>query len=295
MLKPKKQKVTEAISYTQCPAKTYEDKAGNKQLGRSVFNHCQIVGEVAKELIKRSPVQHLFPKGSAFTTATHDIGKVSTHFYNKLHDACKLPLLPDINFELEKNWGGHAGVSQATAKALNAPEYIAEILGGHHGFAPDLGGKTALAEQFGGAAWQSERKKLVEALEEALQEKWPEINNYAIARLIAGLTSVADWVGSGQHFDNPNEDWQPKIQQALDEAGFIKPTIQNGLSFEQVFGFSPRETQSLLIEQASKPGVYVLEAPMGLGKTEAALYAAYQLLEKGQEVLFGFYRVSLLT
>lgn len=282
MLKPKKQKVINVIPFSQCPAKTFDDDVGNKQLGRSVFNHCQIVGEVAKELIKRSPVQHLFPNGSAFTAATHDIGKVSTHFYNKLHDACKLPLLPDINFELEKNWGGHAGVSQATAKALNAPEYIAEILGGHHGFAPDLGGKTALAEQFGGAAWQSERKRLVEALEEALQEKWPEINNYAIARLIAGLTSVADWIGSGQHFDNPNEDWQSKIQQALDEAGFIKPTIQRGLSFEQVFGFSPRETQSLLIEQASIPGVYVLEAPMGLGKTEAALYVAYQLLEKGQ-------------
>ncbi|TXJ08835.1 MAG: CRISPR-associated helicase Cas3', partial [Acinetobacter sp.] len=281
MLKPKKTKDIGAISYVQCPAKTYEDKAGNKQLGRTVFNHCQIVGEVAKELIKRSPAAHLFPQGSAFTAATHDIGKVSTHFYNKLHDACKLELLPNINFELEKQWGGHAGVSQATAKALGAPEYIAEILGGHHGFAPNLGGKTALAEQFGGEAWQSERKKLVEALEDALQEKWPQVASYATARLIAGLTSVADWIGSGQHFDNPNDDWQPKIQQALDEAGFIKPTIQTGLSFEQVFGFSPREAQSQLIEQASKPGVYVLEAPMGLGKTEAALYAAYQLLEKG--------------
>ncbi len=42
------------IAYQDCPAKTYEDESGNKQLGRSVFDHCQIVGEVAKELIKRS-------------------------------------------------------------------------------------------------------------------------------------------------------------------------------------------------------------------------------------------------
>ncbi|BBL35198.1 hypothetical protein Nstercoris_01460 [Nitrosomonas stercoris] len=204
------------IPFAQCPAKTFEDANGEKQLGRSVFNHCQIVGEVAKELIKRSPAQHLFPQGSAFTAATHDIGKVSTHFYNKLHHACQLPLLPNINFELEKCWGGHAGVSQATAKALNAPEYIAEILGCHHGFAPNLGGKTALAEQFGGEAWQAERKKLVEALQDALQENWPEIANYATARLIAGLTSVADWIGSGQHFDNPNTDWRPNIKNALE-------------------------------------------------------------------------------
>lgn len=270
------------IAYEECPAKTYVDEKGNKQPGRTVFNHCQIVGEVAKELIKRSPVQHLFPKGTAFTAATHDIGKVSTHFYNKLHAACNLPLLPNINYELEKQWGGHAGVSQATAYALNAPEYIAEILGGHHGFAPDLGGKSANAEQFGGKSWQVEREKLVVALQEALQEQWPEVNNYPTARLIAGLTSVADWVGSGEHFDNPHNEWQPKIQQALDEAGFITPTYQKGLSFEQVFGFAPRETQSKLIEQANQPGVYILEAPMGLGKTEAALYAAYKLLEKNQ-------------
>ncbi|EOJ8669284.1 CRISPR-associated helicase Cas3' [Providencia stuartii] len=282
MLKPKKVTEYKAVPFEQCSAKTYENIEGNKLLGRSVFNHCKIVGEVAKELIKRSPVQHLFPKGAAFTAATHDIGKVSPTFYDKLHAACNLPLLAQVNYENEKQWGGHAGVSQATALALNAPEYIAEILGGHHGFAPDLGGKTAYAEQFGGLSWQKEREKLVVALQEAFQEKWPEIKDYSTARLIAGLTSVADWIGSGEHFDNPHNDWQLKIQQALDEAGFMTPSFQKGLSFEQVFGFPPRETQSKFIEQVSKPGVYVLEAPMGLGKTEAALYAAFKMLESKQ-------------
>ncbi|MGH8763148.1 MAG: CRISPR-associated helicase Cas3', partial [Nitrosospira sp.] len=47
-----------------------------------------------------------------------------------------------------------------------------------------------------------------------------------------------------------------------------------------VFGFVPTAAQIKLIEAANQPGVYVLEAPMGSGKTEAALYAAYQLLEK---------------
>lgn len=269
------------ISYQECPAKTYEDITGRKQLGRSVLDHCHIVGEVAKELIKRSVVKHLFPVGSAFTAASHDIGKVSPTFYNKLHRACDLPVLPGINCDLEKQWGGHAGVSQVAAKALQACEYVPEILGQHHGFAPNVVGRRAQDEIFGGDLWQSERQKLVEALQQALQESWPQIESYATARLLAGLTSVADWIGSGQHFDNPADDWQPKIAQALDEAGFIQPKYRNNLSFEQVFGFTPRLAQSLLFEQITQPGVYVLEAPMGMGKTEAALYAAYQLLASG--------------
>ncbi|MCK2126362.1 CRISPR-associated helicase Cas3' [Thauera aromatica] len=54
------------------------------------------------------------------------------------------------------------------------------------------------------------------------------------------------------------------------------------LSFEQVFGFAPRPAQQQLIDVVAGPGVYVLEASMGLGKTEAALYVAYRLLAAGQ-------------
>lgn len=283
MLRAKKsQSVASRVSYENCPAKTYEDSSGKQRLGRNVFNHCQIVGEVARELIRRSPVQHLFPPGSALTAANHDIGKVSPTFYSKLHEACGLSGLPGVNPELEKNWGGHAGVSQVAATALNVPEYIPEILGQHHGFAPDVAGKRASDEVFGGEVWQAERERLVNALKSHLGEDWPEIENYPTARLLAGLTSVADWIGSGQHFDNPDMEWQGKINQALDEAGFVTPEFKKGLSFKQVFGFEPRQAQSLLFEQVSQPGVYVLEAPMGLGKTEAALYAAYQLLSSKQ-------------
>lgn len=270
------------ISFANCPAKTFQNPSGKNYLGRGVFSHCQIVGEVAKELINRSAIKHLFPDGSALTAGTHDIGKVSPTFYNKLHNACDLSLLPGINADLEKGWGGHAGVSQVTAKALNAPEFVPEILGQHHGFAPAVTGRRATDESFGGEAWQAEREKLVQALREALQEDWPQIDSYAIARLLAGLTSVADWIGSGKHFENPEEDWQPKIRQALDEAGFIQPLYRKKLSFSGIFGFEPRNAQQLLFEQITGPGVYILEAPMGVGKTEAALYAAYQMLAKGQ-------------
>lgn len=269
------------ISYRDCPAKTF-DNAGKTEIGRSVESHCRIVGEVAKELIKRSPVKALFPEGAPLAAAAHDVGKVSPTFYNKIMRACDLPQLAGANPDLEKTWGGHAGVSQLTAVKVGAPHYVPEILGQHHGFSPSLAGKRAEDEIFGGSEWQLQRQNLVFALQEQLDQRWPVIQSVAQARLVAGLTSVADWIGSGQFFENPNEPWEEKIGEALDDAGFIPIKCKPHLSFDDVFGFVPRQAQSTLLEQVTGPGVYVLEAPMGLGKTEAALYAAYQMLESGQ-------------
>lgn len=273
------------VSYVDCPAKTYVPPDGVIRLGRTVFDHCHIVGTIAKALIQRiscEEVKRLFPDGSGFTAASHDIGKVSPTFYNKIMRACHLPQINGANPDLEKSWGGHAGVSQLTARHLGAPEYVPEILGQHHGFSPHVAGLRATDENFGSAGWQAEREKLLKALGNALGEPWPEVTSVAQARLLAGLTSVADWIGSGQFFEDPQEPWQERIQQAVDDAGFIPPTYVTGLGFRDVFGFEPRDAQTRLIEQASTPGVYVLEAPMGLGKTEAALYAAYQMLDTGQ-------------
>ena len=274
-----------AGGFNGCPAKTYMCADGSMVVGRTVFNHCQIVGAVAKELIQRTTnpnLKMLFPEGSAFVAASHDIGKVSPTFYNKIMRACGKPLIPGANPDLEKGWGGHAGVSQLTARYLKAPEYVAEVLGQHHGFSPNLAGKLANDEIFGGVEWLAERENLVIALQNALEETWPQIESVAQARLLAGLTSVADWIGSGHHFEDPQLPWQEKIAAAVDDAGFVAPSYKQGLSFDQVFGFSPRDAQSILIEQVFAPGVYVLEAPMGLGKTEAALFAAYRMLETGQ-------------
>jgi CRISPR-associated endonuclease/helicase Cas3 len=228
----------------------------------------------------------LFPGGSELIAAAHDIGKVSPTFQKKIYtalsqkDEAALSAVQNTNPETEKLWGGHAGVSQATAEAQNTGRYIPQILGQHHGFSPNLALYQANSEVFGGEVWQAQRTELLKHLKNALNTEFPTVKDALQARVLAGLTTVADWIGSGELFEGPEEDWQPKILQALDLAGFIQPQLKPGLSFSDVFVFSPRDTQIKLIEATNKPGVYVLEAPMGLGKTEAALYAAYQLLEK---------------
>jgi len=278
------------VSFAKCPAKTFLTNNGEVIQGRTVVNHCQIVGEVAKEIIFRIPPElgcALFPDGAHMVAASHDIGKVSPCFVEKIRQACTPDMatiapLSNVNPKLESKWGGHAGVSQLTAKAINAPAYIPEILGQHHGFAPPIQGLRANDESFGGPAWQQERETLIAELKARLGVDWPVVESVPQARLLAGLTSVSDWIGSGMFFEDPGLPWQGNIGRALDAAGFIPPTYRQGASFEQVFGFKLRRAQQQLIEQVRSPGVYVLEAPMGLGKTEAALYAAYRMLETGQ-------------
>jgi CRISPR-associated endonuclease/helicase Cas3 len=119
------QNVTSALLLDECLAKTY----GQSQPGRNVLIHCQIVGEVSKELIARMPAwlaSDLFPAGSQLIAACHDLGKVSPTFQEKIYRRTKSttgyqnnskPELKNANPEVEKNWGGHAGVSQATASS----------------------------------------------------------------------------------------------------------------------------------------------------------------------------------
>jgi CRISPR-associated endonuclease/helicase Cas3 len=279
-----------ALHFGACVAKTFQTKIGTTIQGRSVLSHCQIVGEVAREIIARFPLKNkasIFPAGSILVSAAHDIGKVSPCFVEKIRQACtpgmaKLAPLPNVNPALESEWGGHAGVSQVAAKAINVSDYIPEILGQHHGYAPPIQGKRANDLIFGGPAWQQEREALVAELKARLDVDWPIISSVPQARLLAGLTAVADWIGSGQFFEDPQVSWIHNIGRALDAAGFIPPVYKQNLSFEHIFSFKWRDAQKQFIEQVVSPGLYVLEAPMGIGKTEAALYAAYRMLESSQ-------------
>jgi len=287
--KTTKNQECQPLGLHQYLAKSYKNPQGLILPGRSVAEHCQIVGKVARTLLLRLPEwlqKALFPPGSELIAAAHDIGKISPTFQKKIHTALsqKNELLlsewKEINPDTEKQWGGHAGVSQSAIAAHNVGIYIPQILGQHHGFSPNLALYQASSSVFGGQSWQAQRTTLLDHLKHVLATDFPVINDPLQARAIAGLTTVSDWIGSGFIFEDPQNDWRQNIEKSLDLAGFIQPKVKTGLSFSEVFPFTPKQAQVKLIEAATQPGVYVLEAPMGLGKTEAALYVAYQLLEK---------------
>jgi len=200
-----------------CYAKTYLNLKGDKVFGRNIEAHCEIVGHVAKELINRMPKwleEKFFPKGSELIAALHDLGKVSPTFQEKIYrgtdnyKANSNKSLNQINPDIEKNWGGHAGVSQITADFLELGKYIPFILGQHHGYSPQIS-NLSTDEVLGGLEWQENRKILVKIIKKKLKIEFTQITSELQARVLSGLTTIADWIGSSSRFNDPGLDWKP--------------------------------------------------------------------------------------
>lgn len=285
-------------------AKTYGSSAG-----RTVLDHCQIVGEVAKEIIARMPAwlrEKLFPDGAELIAAIHDIGKISPYFQEKIYRNVdgyqrNTYLVFGLDPETEKNWGGHPGVSLAATdkQGANLGKFIPEIVGRHHGYFPQISCRTATSECFGGQEWQDKREECIDELKKIFHcSGFPKVTDQCQSMVFSGLTTTADWIGSGSCFDDPSVKWQLSgVKKALDDAGFIKPQVIKNLSFFEVFGFSPHDVQMKLIDAvtSSGSGAYLMEAPMGIGKTEAALYAAYLALSNDQATGIYFALPTQLT
>jgi CRISPR-associated helicase cas3 len=146
--------------------------------------------------------------------------------------------------------------------------------------------------------WQTIQEELFTwALEEAnfqSVDAIPSIKQPAQVILL-GLLIMADWIAS-------NEEYFPLLSLDEEEIFDQESRFVEGISkwrkttnwepeylpdwdelYEKRFGFKPRNVQSVLtqvIADADEPGIVILEAPMGLGKTEAALVVAEQLANK---------------
>ncbi|TET55093.1 MAG: CRISPR-associated helicase Cas3', partial [Anaerolineales bacterium] len=110
----------------------------------------------------------------------------------------------------------------------------------------------------------------------------------AALTLLSGFTSVADWIGSMERYfpyaDGPVSvgDYRQRAGaqagRALREQGWTGwcPPAE-GASFEALFEWPPRPMQRQVVELAERldgPALVIIEAPTGVGKTEAALYLA---------------------
>jgi len=269
----------------RCLAKTCTSPQGDVLPGRNVLDHACISGETARALAELYPQalrEAFFAAGCLLPPALHDIGKVSPTFQKKLYAATgavppELENVPDP--EIEKQWGGHAGTGQAALAACKPGKFLAEIVGRHHGRLTRHA-KLSTDEALGGPAWHERRLEFLEAIKARFRDPWPRIASQVEADVLAGLTTVADWIGSGSLFDDPQADWREAIGRAVQDAGFTKMDIRPDLSFADIFGKVPYPAQERFYTACTGPGVYLLEAPMGHGKTEAALYAAYRMLRE---------------
>lgn len=273
------------VRHELCWAKTTPDG----EPGISVRDHCLNVGCVAEALLELLPasVRALLPQGVATLAALHDIGKVSPGFQVK----CRAWLDQHglLGRALSEGWNvrvsDHAKITQATVQAVLGKTGLypwAVILGAHHGRVNGL--RVNLREP-----WEDERRRLAEEIVSTLGALPTEAPDDAMAWLVAGLISVADWIGSDERFFSNAADHAVVARRliartALEEIGWSSPERRLGLGFSDLFPSTPSANalQAAASGAVRQPGVYVIEGPMGFGKTEAALLAAYQLMSSGQ-------------
>ncbi len=215
----------------------------------------------------------------------------------------------------------HAAAGEAILLILECPMTFAEVIGAHHGV-PWQEGRELRAELEGEWGWRDPRANSLwgdrqqragwqniqrEAVKDMLSiaglasvEELPELSQPA-AVLLTGLVIMADWIASNElYFPLLPTDRQeiPVLPERLEQgwrAVNLPPAWQAGemeapdrLMRDQ-FGFDANPVQRMVMDailHSENPGLMILEAPMGVGKTEAALTGASLLSARGVGGIF---------
>lgn len=180
------------------------------------------------------------------------------------------------------------------------------VVGGHHGVPPDAGqvrhlrGRTDLLRTRGAseAVWRGVQTELLDAAAEAcgVRDRLPDWRDVRLPQpvqvLLSATVIVADWIASNSdlfpYFPDAQE--QTSVER-IDAAwrglelpapwrAVVPPTESDdhyGTRFALPSGAQVRPVQAAAVELARdmpEPGLLIVEAPMGEGKTEAALAVA---------------------
>jgi CRISPR-associated endonuclease/helicase Cas3 len=243
-----------------------------------------------------------------FCAALHDLGKCCPPFQHQHEVAWERVATSGFAFPMDaKKWVAHGTVSavvlnQLLPRMFEVPSRVAEVIataiGGHHGsFPTDQDENNISGHDRGRVRWPEARSEVMELVADCFslpREAAPQTIDPPVAMWLAGLTSVADWIGSNEDFfpyavastgDNPFLDAEVYLQRArrqataaLRQVGWTGWSAQTEpMSFQQIFEFEPNPVQRAAIESVETvdgPGLTLIEAPMGQGKTEAAQWIA---------------------
>lgn len=251
-----------------------------------------------------------------FCALTHDIGKIIAFFQARIAEAMlDSPFLAyvDPKYAKTKNFlhngkTPHPLASRAILLRYGCPKGIASIAGAHHGRTTSY--IDEVEDQIGTYPknYYGSQKLLFTSLWQewidfSLQdvgldsiEELPELPMPAQV-LLCGLLIIADWIASNPRYfplifldEKGNiSDYPDRIERGWEKLAFPEPWCadvpfgMDGEAFQARFGFFPNGTQEEVIDAvnaADSAGIYILEAPMGLGKTEAALAMAEILASK---------------
>ncbi|MCI8400527.1 MAG: CRISPR-associated helicase Cas3' [Lachnospiraceae bacterium] len=245
----------------------------------------------------------------------HDIGKITPLFQSQILKA--LPARRSVfehygihnileNF-INKEKSHHTKCGEAILLELGFPKGFSSVVGAHHGMPAEalLHHIENYPNHFFGMP--ADRK-----LWKGLYEEWVRVSlklagfedpsevpilSKGSEILMSGLLIMSDWLASNpENFELLDEDvilsedeYPPnRCQIAFEKLRLpeswesYQERIGDG-DFQKCFGFSMNPMQAETIhtaERCREPGLFILEAPMGTGKTEAALAVAEILAAK---------------
>lgn len=253
--------------------------------------------------------------------ALHDIGKISPGFQNKWEPGASRLRQAGLDVQPPADAAPHGVISVIEVSRLLIERHgfdmetatrVARAVGAHHGEFPTDGeaNRSRTPRELGRSlGWARARASLLD-----YAERFAEIagrpratlpHDHAFFVLLAGLTSVADWIGSMaevfEYVPSPAsfEAYATLARQRAAQAvarvgwrGFRAPAARG---FEALFGRAPWPLHTAiegLVCDLRGPSLVLIEAPMGEGKTEAALLLSEAL---GAQVGHGGMFIGLPT
>ncbi|MFD1485499.1 CRISPR-associated helicase Cas3' [Lacticaseibacillus baoqingensis] len=217
----------------------------------------------------------------------------------------------------------HALAGEAILEHFGVPAAIGAIIGGHHG-KPESRPPRDQLSVYTANYWQKDHDPAIQqhwqAVQTELFQQGMKLAGYqAVAELpvidqpqavmLEGLLIMADWLASSESLgddsvlfplisieqDLNDIDLTGRFENAMGNWYLGEDIAPQGMPdrdtvYAERFGYQPRPVQQKLttvLDETIDPGIVIIEAPMGLGKTEIALVAAEQLAYRsGRRGLF---------
>ena len=240
----------------------------------------------------------------------HDFGKITPAFqlkpsrpYNEALDQAVLAKLGNLSLPSQLPLADKSPHNISGAYLLRSTCF-ADIVASHHGTTPtkrELLLQQAFKSNYGDSTWTNLRQ---EFLAIGLQDLTPQEKNMLYHAslsqdqqiLLLGLVMMADWLASNENYfplipiDDSYQDIDEEKRIKIGLSRWAKETKWQPQTdfditkyFKDHFNFKPHTLQKEMLETIKaikKPGLILLEAPMGTGKTETALTASEILSAK---------------